>query len=71
MKHRAKLHYFTGFKHCGSQKVFMIEGQGTNSPAFTTYRSADTYRKNHGIQPHRVFSARYTTIVAMRLDSIY
>lgn len=71
MKSKTKLHYFTGFKHCGGQKVFMIEGQGINSLAFTTYRSADNYRKNHGLQSHRIFSARYTTIAEMRSNSTH
>lgn len=71
MRRNTKPRYFTGFKHCGSQKVFMIEGQGTNSPAFTTYESADNYRKNHGLQQYRIFSARHTIVAEMRSNSIH
>lgn len=45
MRRKTKPHYFNGFTHCGSQKIFMIEGQGTKSPAFTTYKSAITIVK--------------------------
>lgn len=70
MRRKTKHHYFNGFTHCGSQKIFMIEGQGTKSPAFTTYKSADNYRKMHELQSHRIFSARYTTVAEMRSNSI-
>lgn len=68
MQFRYKSHYFTGLKHCGSQKVFMIEGQGVNSPAFTTYKAAYNYRKIHELQSHQIFSVRYTIIAEMRLN---
>lgn len=71
MRRKTKPHYFTGFKYCGGQKVFMIEGQGTNSPAFTTYKSADNYRKMHGLQLCHIFSTRYNIIAEMRSNSIH
>lgn len=71
MRRKTKPHYFTGFKYCGGQKVFMTEGQGTNSPAFTTYRAADHYRKTHRLQSHHIFSTRYTIIAEMRSNSIH
>lgn len=71
MRRNTKPHYFTGFKHCGSQKVFLIEGQGAKSLAFTTYKSADNYRRNHKIKSHRIFSARYTIVAEMRSSSIH
>lgn len=71
MRRKTKPHYFTGFMHCGSQKVFMIEGQGTKSPAFTTYKSAYNYRKDHELQAHRIFSARHTIVAEMRSNSIH
>lgn len=70
MTRRSKVHYFTGFKHCGGQKVFMIEGQGTNSHAFTTYKAADNYRKAHELQSYHIFSTRYTIVAEMRSNSI-
>lgn len=49
--------FFTGFKHCGSEKVWMIEGQGINAPAFASYKAAANYRDKHNIGKHRIFLA--------------
>lgn len=58
--------FFTGFKHCGNEKVFMIEGQGTKSPAFASYNAAANYRDKHNFGKHRIFSCRASIVMRLR-----
>lgn len=60
--------FFTGFKHCGSEKVWMIEGQGTKAPAFTSYKAAANYRNKYNLGKHRIWCCRASIIMRMRND---